>query len=291
MNPAHIFHFAGHGEFQGDYGATFESGQGYIILLDENGQEAKLAASQLAILLRDSHVRLAVLAACETGATDQINAWTGVVPALIGAGIPAVVGMQFTIGDRNAIAFSSQFYEALAKGLSIDAAVFEGRLAINLEGGENERDWGVPVLYLRADEGVLFPKPGEPRIMVPDDATVVKTGIERLKEMMLKDPKVADVVCLSKKEINDITYDQIDRVELFKIVHDALHNIELGCLVAMQASGPESPLLPFMVCFDTEKGKIDKAIEDRKMNDLIYGLHLTGWIRQRKPSWGLAIRT
>ena len=43
-------------------------------------------------------------------------------------------------------------------GQPIDAAVTEGRLAIFNQTDESERDWGVPVLYLRAEagEGVLF---------------------------------------------------------------------------------------------------------------------------------------
>jgi hypothetical protein len=103
-------------------------------------------------------VRLAVLGACEGGRRDQVNAWTGVVPALTRAGIPAVVGMQYKIRDKNAIVFSRRFYRALAAGQPIDAAVTDGRLAILNRSGDDERDWGVPVLYLRTGEGVLFPR-------------------------------------------------------------------------------------------------------------------------------------
>jgi len=103
-------------------------------------------------------VRLAVLTACEVGQRDAASAWAGVVTALTHAGIPAVVGMQFRVRDRNAIAFSRAFYRALAAGQSIDAAVTDGRFAIFNLGDDDERDWGVPVLYLRAEDGVLFPQ-------------------------------------------------------------------------------------------------------------------------------------
>ena len=63
------------------------------------------------------------------------NDAAGVVTALTHAGIPAVVGMQFRIRDRNAIAFSRAFYRALAAGQSIDAALTDGRFAIFNEGG------------------------------------------------------------------------------------------------------------------------------------------------------------
>jgi hypothetical protein len=156
----HVFHFSGHGEFAGDLGAALGSleGTGNLVLLDDAGGAFLFPAEKLAQNLRGRGVRLAVLGACEGGRRDQVNAWTGVVPALTRAGIPAVVGMQYKIRDKNAIVFSRRFYRALAAGQPIDAAVTDGRLAILNRSGDDERDWGVPVLYLRTGEGVLFPR-------------------------------------------------------------------------------------------------------------------------------------
>jgi len=176
---AHVFHFSGHGQFEGDLGVAFGSveGEGSVVLVGDDGGPFPFPAEKLAQNLRGRGVRLAVLGACEVGHRDQVNAWTGVVPALTRAGIPAVVGMQYTVQDGNAIAFSRRFYRALAAGQSIDAAVTDGRLAIYNRGSKDERDWGVPVLYLRAEEGVLFPVPrpsgpAEPRDVEPEPATV-----------------------------------------------------------------------------------------------------------------------
>ena len=156
---AHVFHFAGHGQFEGELGVTLGSleGKGNLVLLDDDRGPFLFPAEKLAQNLRGRGVRLAVLGACEVGRRDQVNAWTGVVPALTRAGIPAVVGMQYTIRDRNAVAFSRRFYRALAAGQPIDAAVTDGRLAIFNRSSDDERDWGVPVLYMRTDEGILFP--------------------------------------------------------------------------------------------------------------------------------------
>jgi hypothetical protein len=159
---AHIFHFSGHGQFKGDMGALYGTveGKGELLLEDPNGQEKAEPAEDVAKLVSGRGVRLAVLSACESSRRDQVNPWTGIVPALTRAGIPAVVGMQFKIYDTNAIVFGSFFYQSLAAGESIDTAVREGRLAIYLNrNSDDERDWGVPVLYLRAEEeeGVLFP--------------------------------------------------------------------------------------------------------------------------------------
>jgi hypothetical protein len=161
---AHIFHFAGHGLFEGELGAAVRNleGAGSIVLLDDRGQPFRLRADLLAQSLTGRGLRLAFLGACRAGARDGVNAWTGVAPALSRAGIPAVVAMQFTIRDQNAVAFSRQFYRALAAGQPVDAAVTDGRLAILNRAGQAERDWGVAVLYLRTDQAVLFPPVGHP---------------------------------------------------------------------------------------------------------------------------------
>lgn len=159
--PAHIFHFAGHGEFQAELGERVGSvqGRGYLVLMDEAGGPFLFAADKLARTLAGRGVRLAMLGACQAGRRDGVNPWTGVAPALTRAGIPAVVGMQFAVRDQNAVTFNRRFYRDLAAGLPIDLAVMNGRNAIFNRGDDDERDWGTPVLYMRADEGVLFPRP------------------------------------------------------------------------------------------------------------------------------------
>ena len=159
---AHILHFAGHGEFVGEMGAEFgtQVGRGVLVLIGEEEGVELFPVEKLARNLVGRNIRLAVFGACETARRDQCNAWTGIAPALTRAGIPAVVAMQYTILDKRAIAFSQRFYRALAAGETIDAAVTDGRLAIFNRSDFEERDWGVPVLYLRTPGGKLFP-PGE----------------------------------------------------------------------------------------------------------------------------------
>jgi hypothetical protein len=159
MTGAHILHYAGHGDFVGEMGAELgtQAGKGALVLVGEDGTAELFPVEKLAQNLVGRNIRLAVFGACETARRDQLNAWTGVAPALTRAGIPAVVAMQYTVRDANAIAFSRRFYRALASGETIDAAVTDGRLAIFNRSDLDERDWGVPVLYLRTPGGVLFP--------------------------------------------------------------------------------------------------------------------------------------
>jgi hypothetical protein len=267
---AHIFHFAGHGKFEGDLGLD-DQGQGFIILVDEQKKAWPLSAEKLAMNLRKRGVRLAVLGACESARKDQVNAWTGVASALTRAGIPAVVGMQFNIEDDNAIAFSRQFYRALIKGQSIDAAVIDGRLAIYTQSKvENERDWGVPVLYLRTEEGVLFPT-RLPPAKLPETVEAVNTGLNLLSEQINKNAAVHEAVCISKEKIED-TSRQIFEMEIFKTVHDALHTIEHECLRPMKEEAGRVKLRPYKIAFDKASLQIKGALKGLEMNPLLEDL-------------------
>ncbi|MGM0386606.1 MAG: CHAT domain-containing protein, partial [Actinomycetota bacterium] len=158
--PAQVFHFAGHGVFTGTPGARYGSqeGESAVVLVDDDGGARLVPAAQLAMMLAGRGVRLAVLTACDVGQRDAVNSWSGVVTALTRVGIPAVVGMQFPVRDAAAVAFSRAFYRSLAAGQSVDGAVVDGRLAVVARCGDASRDWGVPVLYLRPEDGVLFPR-------------------------------------------------------------------------------------------------------------------------------------
>jgi len=166
---ADVFHFAGHAEFEVQgLGAAVGAveGRGALILVNATGDAAPMPADQLAVNLRGRGVQLAVLGACETGRRDGLNVWSGVVAALMEAGVPAAVAMQYKVWDDASIAFDSALYRALAAGLSLDAAASAGRLAVyNLcnplrddpELGVYWRDWGVPVVYYRATQTFHLP--------------------------------------------------------------------------------------------------------------------------------------
>jgi hypothetical protein len=155
--PAHVFHFAGHGQFEGlqsQVPGAYEGKSG-IVLEDGYGDPDVMDAESLAVQLRDAGVRVAVLGACQTAQRDDVNAWSSVAEALLKAELGAVVGMQFPVGDDSAICFAENFYAALAIGLSIDESVSAGRVAV--AGLDDPRGWANPTLYLRAPDGVIFP--------------------------------------------------------------------------------------------------------------------------------------
>jgi hypothetical protein len=174
QQKADIFHFAGHGEFRltdVDFETGEGIGEGSLILIEDKASKApeRLKAADLALQLQHAGVRIAVLGACDSGRHDSVSAWTGIGPALIGRGLPAVVAMQYELVDTQAVTFTQAFYTALIAGLSVDEAMAAARLAMLGKAEDDDIEWGVPVLYMRSSNGVIFPNDAE-----PDDNTAAQ---------------------------------------------------------------------------------------------------------------------
>lgn len=151
-------------------GAGAESSQGILVFEKDGGYPHFYPADNLAQRLKRSGVSVVVMDACYSAKTaNKYDKWTGMVSALVRVGIPAVVGMQYAFSDVAAKAFWPDFYEAVAAGLTLDEAVSAGRLAImDLEPEPSEEnpqeiltaqnDFGFPALYMRSEDGLLFPE-------------------------------------------------------------------------------------------------------------------------------------
>ncbi|MBN1139452.1 MAG: PQQ-binding-like beta-propeller repeat protein [Anaerolineae bacterium] len=158
--PCHLLHFVGHG--------AVDAGGGYLALEDEDKRADWRDAAAFCRLFGGQMPRFAMLNACLT-AGDAVRAcewgteraWVGLAPALVQAGVTAVVAMQFPVSDRGAQVFSADFYRMLARRKPIDEAIDQARIAVTAEQGTGGSDWAAPVLFLRGRSGDLFP--GETR--------------------------------------------------------------------------------------------------------------------------------
>jgi hypothetical protein len=152
----HVLHYSGHGNFD------VETGTGHLVLEDEKGEPARMDGDKLAIALRDRSVRLVLLSACRTAQINEAQPFVGVAQQLANAGnLPAVIAMQFPIGDANAVAFNKEFYGALADRFPVDQAITEGRLAVwgrTDQSGKGRAlvDWATPVLFMLGQSGELW---------------------------------------------------------------------------------------------------------------------------------------
>lgn len=146
----HVFHFIGHGGFDGEFK------DGFLVMSDE--QTPTLSGEQLGRLLYDHRtLRLVVLNACEGARGSRSNPFSGVAQSLVKYGIPAVISMQFEITDEAAIKFSEEFYQALADYYPVDAALAEARKEISRS--RKRVEWGTPALYMRPSDGAIFAEP------------------------------------------------------------------------------------------------------------------------------------
>ena len=147
-DPPDIIHYYGHGRYRGGEGA---------LLLDDPGAAAWIPAAALAPLFAPAG--MVVLHACQgamLGAEgvigDSADMRTALAPALCAAGVPIVLGMQFTVRAAAASRMAAVIYQALAEGRSVEEAVAFARRALYVE--EPDRvSWYVPALYLRARSG------------------------------------------------------------------------------------------------------------------------------------------
>lgn len=151
----HVFHYMGHGEFDST------SGQGMLILKDDNGDPDPISGESLGMLLADEpSLRLVFLNACNTAQITgdaRLNPFSGVASALILAGMPTVLAMQYPISDQAAIVFSKKFYELLPQYLPIDWIVAEARKQVSLsQSRDGGVEWATPSLFMRSETGVVF---------------------------------------------------------------------------------------------------------------------------------------
>ena len=155
QEPTDIFQFSGCGDF--DRGRA-------TILLEQIDQSASdpIEAHNLAEMLCDAHVQLAVLNAYKTPDASEIDPWVGVAAELIHAGVTTVITSRFPLENENARLMLGELYKGVFNGQAIDEAISSARRALYQRTGLAHRDWASPVLYLRGEDGIIFPKTVEP---------------------------------------------------------------------------------------------------------------------------------
>ncbi len=229
----HVWHFVGHGHFDA------RSGSSHLLFEDTMGDPERVSAMQLGIMLNRSGLRLVILDACSSGqiATDPFRS---IAPALIRAQTPAVIAMQFQVPEETTVAFSTEFYRALTEGQPIDACVTEGRRAVMNVSGLGRADWGIPVVYTRAQDGRLFEPPAITPMadIEPVDhpaAEPIGEGLDALRLMMETTTDIHDAVVAFRTDFQ-VASEQIDALGMYKDLHDQLHALQVHCynLIALE---------------------------------------------------------
>ncbi|MCS6870682.1 MAG: CHAT domain-containing protein [Anaerolineae bacterium] len=147
-----IFHYIGHATFDERSGAGLLAFEAPRTELTQPVSGEALARE----LVEENTIRLVVLNACQGARQARNDPFSGIASSIVARGVPAVVAMQFPITDDAARIFAHEFYRALSEGYPIEAAMAEARRAIG--SSLNNLEWATPVLFLRAQSGMLFPK-------------------------------------------------------------------------------------------------------------------------------------
>jgi hypothetical protein len=155
----HILHFVGHGKYVDGTSVLFLCDVQGKVLLVKDTDIADMLGRQLidAGAQADDKLRLVYLSSCQTATRSPAEAFRGLAPRLVAAGVPAVLAMQDLVPIETANEFSRKFYGALLEHGEVDRATNAARASVmtaRLPGA------AIPVLFLRIRSGQLFGKRG-----------------------------------------------------------------------------------------------------------------------------------
>ena len=169
--PYHVVHFDGHGVYDrkaGLGGLCFEDPQDIGKLTQRRNQT--VYTDELGGLLRDHRIPLVFLEACQTA--QAANTSESVASEMLKQGVVSVVAMSHSVVVATASRFVEAFYQALAEGGRVGAAMLAGQRSLkddSLRGhvfGKGEfrlQDWFVPVLFQEKHDPQLFARLPSPQ--------------------------------------------------------------------------------------------------------------------------------
>lgn len=188
----HVLHFMGHGDFDQ------RTGKGVLVLEHENGRPDMISGEAFGVLLRDEpSLRLVFLNACKTaqgGEGDSHDPFAGVASAIILAGVPAVVAMQYPISDNAAISFAKTFYRLLPECHPIDLIMAEARKSVyQTQEQVGGMEWATPALFMRSPDGVVFES--SYRLEPPDRKThkILNTLASKVRQFWIEGKLEQDI--------------------------------------------------------------------------------------------------
>jgi tetratricopeptide (TPR) repeat protein len=202
LPPIHVVHFDGHGTFdeqvdEEDNLHLNAGKQGMLAFENDEGKLDLVKAEDVAQVLQDSGVRLAMLTACQSALSSADDAFSSVAARLIKSGVDAVAAMSASVLVASATCYAEAFYHELAAGTPAPTAQERARQALyddprrhilsrrkDEEGKPVElRDWWLPHFYQQ--------RPLELRATRPSGQLDLQraSSSERLSENMPAEPR------------------------------------------------------------------------------------------------------
>ncbi|MBN1486413.1 MAG: CHAT domain-containing protein [Anaerolineae bacterium] len=145
----HVLHYIGHSAF------SERKQQAALYLQNAAGDTEIVTGEQILDMLKRQKIqlRLIYLSACQSATRSATDAFIGIGPQLVSAGVPAVIAMQDIIAVKTARQLGHTFYERLANHGTVDLALNEARsMLLTAE----RSDATIPVLFMRNQDGRIL---------------------------------------------------------------------------------------------------------------------------------------
>ncbi len=144
-----VLHYAGHSDFG-------ETGGDLHLVNQKTGLTERLTGEDLAGLLVNNQICLAVFNSCRSGHTAGDDAemdWRqqNLVQALVNRGVQSVIAMAERIPDQVAIQFTQLLYKNIQRGYPIDLSLGRTRQGLVSAFSSSQHYWALPVLYLQPE--------------------------------------------------------------------------------------------------------------------------------------------
>ncbi|MFK8183512.1 MAG: CHAT domain-containing protein [Phormidesmis sp.] len=154
----HVLHYAGHSDLG-------NAGGDLYLVSRQTGLTERLSGEDLAGLLVNNGIRLAVFNSCRGGySPSSEQGWQerNLAQALINRGMPGVIAMAERIPDDVAITFTQLLYRNLKKGQAIDLSLNRTRQGLISAYGSHQFYWALPTLYMQPSfDGYLLETDGD----------------------------------------------------------------------------------------------------------------------------------
>ncbi len=140
-----VLHYAGHSNLG-------NSGGDLYLVSRQTGLSERLSGEDLAGLLVNNGIKLAVFNSCKGGYSSSSElGWQerNLAQALVNRGMPSVIAMAERIPDHVAITFTQLLYRNLKKGQSIDLSLNRTRQGLISAYGSHQFYWALPTLYMQ----------------------------------------------------------------------------------------------------------------------------------------------
>ncbi len=152
----HVLHYVGHGVF------NKKQQRAALYMQDDEGDTQVVRGEEFINMLARQRAqvrpRLIFLAACQSATRSTADAFLGLGPSLVKAGVPAVVAMQDFVAIKTARKLSLAFYRRLVEHGMVDCALNEARSTLLTA---RQPDAAVPVLFMRLKSGQLWESEAE----------------------------------------------------------------------------------------------------------------------------------